>query len=115
MNIKELKSYLGCDDAFLILLMQKFIDEVNEIVATINTAAAVAEWGVVKTNAHKMLSSVRIFEMKEIIAILEKLEMEAESGKNTDIIKTKVKELSAHTEKIISDMAVSLQKIKSTQ
>ena len=31
MNIEELKSYLNCDDAFLISLMDKFVEEVVDI------------------------------------------------------------------------------------
>jgi hypothetical protein len=73
MNIKELKDYLNCDNAFLISLMQKFIDEVLEMTATINAATNLKDWATVKANAHKMLSSVRIFEMQEIIAVLEKI------------------------------------------
>jgi hypothetical protein len=114
MNIKELKSYLNCDDAFLISLMQKFIDEVTEITTTIKTASNNKNWGIVKTNAHKMLSSVRIFEMQEIISLLEKLEIEAEGRKNEDVIEKDVEKLLILTEKIIYDIQISLEEIKAT-
>jgi hypothetical protein len=112
MNIQELKGYLNCDDAFLISIMQKFIDEVIEITATIKTAANNKDWGTVKTNAHKMLSSVRIFEMKEVIGVLEKLEIEAGGRKDEDIIKKDVERLFVLIEKIILDMKTSLEEVK---
>jgi hypothetical protein len=63
MNIRELKDYLNCDDAFLISLMENFVEEVKEMTSKINDATIHENWKVVKLNAHKMLSSVRIFEM----------------------------------------------------
>ncbi|HXU27325.1 MAG TPA: Hpt domain-containing protein [Bacteroidia bacterium] len=115
MNIKELKNYLNCDDAFLISLMQKFIDEVVEITATIKTASNKKDWQTIKTNAHKMLSSVRIFEMKEIIIVLEKLEIEAEGKKNPDVIKQDVEILLDLTEKVIRDVEIGLEEIKAVK
>jgi HPt (histidine-containing phosphotransfer) domain-containing protein len=112
MNIKELKSYLNCDDAFLISIMQKFIDEVIEITTIIKTAANNEDWRTIKINAHKMLSSVRIFEMQEIIAVLERLEVEADGKKNPDIIKTDVEKLSKLIEKVIYDVKAGLEEIK---
>ncbi|HKC68758.1 MAG TPA: Hpt domain-containing protein [Bacteroidia bacterium] len=114
MNIKELKNYLNCDDAFLISLMEKFIDEVIEITSIIQTATANKDWETVKANAHKMLSSVRIFEMQEIILVLEKLEIEAGGQKNTEIIKQDVEKLSKLINKVIYDMKAGLEEIKTT-
>ena len=115
MNIQELKNYLNCDDAFLISLMQKFIDEVIEITITIKTAANDKDWSTVKINAHKMLSSVRIFEMQEIIAVLEKLEIEAEGKKNADLIKKDIEKLSNLIEKVIYDVRTGLEEIKAVK
>jgi HPt (histidine-containing phosphotransfer) domain-containing protein len=115
MDIKELKNYLNCDDAFLISLMQKFIDEVTEITTTIKGATVNEDWIVVKSNAHKMLSSVRIFEMQEIIVVLENIEIEAEEKKNPDTIKKGVEKLSTLIEKVICDVKISLEEIKSVK
>ncbi|HXD94782.1 MAG TPA: hypothetical protein VNX01_16360 [Bacteroidia bacterium] len=115
MNIQELKGYLNCDDAFLISIMQKFIDEVIDITATIKTATNNKDWGIVKTNAHKMLSSVRIFEMKEIIVVLEKLEIEAGGRQDEGLIKKDVEKLFVLVEKIILDMEAGLEEIKAVK
>jgi len=115
MNIQELKNYLNCDDAFLLSIMQKFIDEVIEITAIIKTATNNKDWVTVKINAHKMLSSVRIFEMQEIITVLEKLEIEAEAKKNADIIKKDVEKLSNLIEKVIYDVRAGLEEIKAVK
>jgi HPt (histidine-containing phosphotransfer) domain-containing protein len=115
MNIKELKSYLNCDDAFLISLMQKFIDEVAEITTIIKTAASNEDWKTVKTQAHKMLSSVRIFEMQEIIAVLEKLEIDADAAKNPDAIKKGVEQLLSLAAQTIYDITNSLGEIKAVK
>lgn len=111
MNIKELKNYLNCDDTFLISLMQKFIEEVSEITTTIKAAASNKDWKTVKTNAHKMLSSVRIFEMKEIIDVLEKLEIEADGKKDANVIIKDVEKLSSLIKKVIHDVKIGLKEI----
>lgn len=111
MNIQELKNYLNCDDTFLTMLMQKFIDEVAEITATLKTAAANNEWAIVRSNAHKMLSSVRIFEMREIIVVLEKIEIEAEAKKKPEIITKDINKLSILIDKVINDMKTAIEEI----
>ena len=95
--------------------MQKFIEEVTEITSTIKNASNNKDWGIVKTNAHKMLSSVRIFEMQEIIALLEKIEIEAEGRKNQDVIEKDVEKLSGLIEKVIYDVKTELEEIKAVK
>lgn len=112
MNIQELKNYLNCDDVFLVGLIQKFIEEVNEIVTTIKMAANGGDWPTVKSNAHKMLSSVRIFDMVEIIDVLEKLEIEAEGKKDADSINKYVIKLLTLSENAINDMNRGLKEIE---
>ena len=81
----------------------------------IKTATSNKDWATVKINAHKMLSSVRIFEMQEIISILEKIEIESEGEKNAYIIEQDVEKLSGLVERVIYDVKIGLNKIKTSE
>src|SRR5438270_7233476 len=113
MDIQELKKYLNCDDAFLASLIQKFIEEVSAITKTIDKAATEGKWDIVRSNAHKMLSSVRIFDIKELIKTLETLEIEAGDANNIPKLKTEVNNLSALVNTSITEMHKTLEEINS--
>jgi HPt (histidine-containing phosphotransfer) domain-containing protein len=111
MDILELKNYLNCDNNFLESIIQKFIAEVQEITKTIEIAAAAEKWPVVKLNAHKMLSSVKIFEINELIILLEKIEISAEKQKNIPQLKKDVEKLIGLSAKAILDVQTALEEL----
>jgi hypothetical protein len=111
MNIPELKKYLNCDNKFLVSIIDKFIEEVTETTQIMETASINKKWEVVRLSAHKMLSSVRIFELKEIIGILEKIEIEAEKQNNYTLIEEEVKKFSILIKKIIDEMKITMEEL----
>ena len=110
MNIQELKKYLNCDNKFLASIIDKFIEEAAEIM---KTASANKKWEAVRASAHKMLSSVRIFELKEIIVILEKIEIEVETQNNYALIEEEVKKFTILIKKVIDEMKITIEELDS--
>lgn len=112
MDINGLKIYLNCDNAFLESIIQKFIVEVREITKTIENEAENQKWKLVKVNAHKMLSSVKIFEISELILLLEKIELQAEEEINIPELKHNIGVLGPLVEKTIEDMRSSFEELQ---
>jgi HPt (histidine-containing phosphotransfer) domain-containing protein len=111
MNIPELKKYLNCDNKFLASIIHKFIEEVMEVTETMEAASHNKKWEAVRLNAHKMLSSVRIFELKEIVVILEKIEIDVEKHHNYDVIEQEVKKLSVLIKEVVDEMKITVKEL----
>jgi hypothetical protein len=60
-----------------------------------------------------MLSSVRIFELKEIIVILEKIEIEVETQNNYALIEEEVKKFTILIKKVIDEMKITIEELDS--
>jgi HPt (histidine-containing phosphotransfer) domain-containing protein len=103
-NVNELKDFLGCDDAFIYQLMEKFIQETKEGVDRLNTASREKEWHTVKLVAHKMLSSTRIFKFDQMNEILEKIEVMAENKVNLEKIPELIREFESAWRQAIEEM-----------
>ncbi|MGZ3862216.1 MAG: Hpt domain-containing protein [Bacteroidia bacterium] len=104
MNIAELKDYLNCDNNFLEGIIEKFIEESRAITAVITESSKAENWEAVRLNAHKMLSSVKIFEINELIGLLEKLEKESGNESKRPELKEEIKNLGVLVEKSIHDL-----------
>lgn len=111
MDIEALKSYLNCDNAFLSGLIQKFIDEVRGILAQMEEAGKKENWPVIRANAHKMLSSVRIFELTELVEILERMEISAASAAHTTQMQTDLTKLLGLADLAIKDMQAAMEEL----
>jgi len=112
MDILGLKEYLHCDDAFLKSINQKIVEEVKKIKKNIEKAATEENWQTVKLNAHKMLSSVKIFEMNELVSLLEKIEINANSKNNIPGLKKDIENLYIQVEKVIPEMQLASEKLQ---
>ena len=108
MDTEKLKKYLDCDNSFLSTLIQKFISEVTEITGNIEKASRKGEWLLVKSNAHKMLSSVKIFEIEKLIVILEKIEINSAEAKNTNELKKDIEQLIIEVKKVLHKTQIAL-------
>jgi len=111
MNIPRLKTHLNCDDVFLASIIKKFIEEVKEITRTIEEVAVNGKWTVVKLNAHKMLSSAKIFELDKLTLLLEKIEIDAETENNIGELNEDIKKLTHLVEREIIDLQTTLEKL----
>jgi HPt (histidine-containing phosphotransfer) domain-containing protein len=79
-NINGLKESLNCDEVFLMHLMEKFMLESGEDTSRLKRASIESNWSQVRSIAHKMLSSTRIFNIDELSTLLEKIETTAEKN-----------------------------------
>jgi HPt (histidine-containing phosphotransfer) domain-containing protein len=111
MDIEGLKSYLNCDNTFLASLIQKFMDEVGGITSLMEEAGKKGDWPVIKAGAHKMLSSVRIFELTELIEVLEQLEIEAAEPNDTNKIRTDLERMRSLVGLTMKDMHTTLEEL----
>ncbi|MEO6303997.1 MAG: Hpt domain-containing protein [Bacteroidia bacterium] len=113
MDIQALKIYLNCDNSFLLSLVQTFIEEAREITRKIELAWQNENQKSIKLNAHKLLGSVRILELTELIGLLEKIEIHASEKLRSNEMENQIKQLSASVEKVIYDMNVTLEELES--
>lgn len=111
MNIPALKQYLNCDNDFLESIINKFIEESRKITADIKEAAKAGNWKQVGLSAHKMLSSVKIFEITDLISLLEKLEKESAIESKHAELKTAIEDLSILNEKAIAEMQAAFTEL----
>ncbi|MGZ3903499.1 MAG: Hpt domain-containing protein [Bacteroidia bacterium] len=112
MDIAELKQYLNCDNNFLESIVRKFIEESRAITAAINEGLANGNWETIRLNAHKMLSSVKIFEIKELIAVLDRLEKEAGIEDKREELKSEIDKLNILVEKSIKELETAFAELK---
>ena len=73
-QIEELKSYLECDDNFLLELLEQFRTESSICKQELQQGLQEMDLVKVKSTAHRMLSSTRIFGFDTLTAVLEKLQ-----------------------------------------
>lgn len=74
----ELKQQLACDDTFLALLAGKFISETDKELLRIRVALEQRDVYLAGRIAHKILGSARIFNLEEMIGLLETIEDRSE-------------------------------------
>lgn len=86
----QLKEFLGCDDEFLMQLMEAFLKESGDGVTRLKSAASDSNWPLVKATSHKMLSSTRIFDIGDLSTLLEEIEKMASIGTEGEAIKGKI-------------------------
>lgn len=77
LNIKHIKNTLDCDDSFIVTLFKSYLKESDECVNNIEKGLQDQDWSLIKGAAHKMLSSTRIFDLKELTNALESIEENA--------------------------------------
>ena len=89
-NIDEMKDFLGCDDTFVFSLLKTFIKESADGLSKLKSATASGDWPMVRAMPHKMLSSVRILNLSEMVTVLTEMEIIAESQKGVEQIPEKL-------------------------
>lgn len=92
-DLEKIKSFLDCDDAFIVQLFQSFIEESTECINIIENAFNSKEWKKIRGATHKMLGSARIFEMDQLSELLEQIETDAGNETNLDNLKEKIDQL----------------------
>lgn len=113
MDIQALKNYLNCDNVFLLNLVQTFIEEATTITKKIELALQNENAKSIQLNAHKLLSSVRILELSDLVSLLEKIETTSSTHPNSPELKTLVKQLNPSVEKAIYDLQITLEELES--
>lgn len=109
-NADQLKEFLGCDDEFLVQLMQTFLKESAESINRLKTATGTNNWPLVKATAHKILSSTRIFNIGEMSNVLEEIEKMAEKSVNVEQIPAKVQVIEQSWQTAAAEIKAFLQK-----
>lgn len=110
-NVISLKNYLHCDNVVLKSIIKKFIEEAGSITRNIKKACAEANWPSVRQDAHKMLSSVKIFEFSDLAALLEKIETDAERKTNIADIRQNVEKLESEMDHLLPEMAITMEEL----
>jgi len=103
LNIADIRNYTGTDDEFIVKLFDKFLAHVRDDMANLKLQTEAKNWNVVKSASHQMLSSARIFSMKKIIELHEKIEKDCINNL-TDNVPEMVNELTRLYEEAISEI-----------
>jgi len=103
LDLEKIKASLDCDDAFVAQLFDSYITESTECVEGIQKAFDTKEWNKVGGAAHKMLGATRIFDVAELINLLDEIKTDAEKETHLDTIGEKIDKLKVlHKESIES-------------
>lgn len=112
MDVQALKNYLNCDNSFLINLIHKFIEELNDTTKKITLAWQNQNLTSIKLNAHKLLSSVRTLQLTELAIALEKIETGAASKNSSPELEEEIKQLDISVKKVISDLRFTIAELE---
>ncbi len=112
MDIQALKNYLNCDNDFLLSLAHKFVEELNDTTNKITLAWQNQNLTSIKLNAHKLLSSVRTLQLKELAISLEKIENSAASKTISPELEEEIKQLDISVKKVINDMRLTIEELE---
>ncbi len=112
MNIQALKTYLNCDNGFLLSLVQKFVEELNDTTNKITLAWQNQNLTSIKLNAHKLLSSVKVMQLKELTLSLEKIETGAASKHISSELEEDIKQLDIQVKKVINDLQLTIEELE---
>jgi len=113
MDVQALKNYLNCDNSFLLGLVQTFVEDLADTTNKITLAWQNQNLTSIKLNAHKLLSSVKTFQLKELGMLLEKIETAAATKNSTPQLGEEIKQLSISVQKVIKEMHITMQELES--
>lgn len=113
MDIQALKNYLNCDNSFLSGLVGTFVEDLSDSTNKITLAWQNQNLTSIKLNAHKLLSSVKTFQLKELSMLLEKIETAAATKKSTPQLGEEIRQLSISVQKVIKDMRLTIEELDS--
>lgn len=103
LNIAEIREYTGTDDDFIVKLFDKFLAHIRNDISNLKLNTEAKNWESVKKISHSLLSSARIFGLKEISVIHEKIEIDCSSN-HPDNIPGMVAEISKLYDEVVSEM-----------
>lgn len=99
LKIERMKSSLECDDAFIKKLFDGYAKESLVCIQLLDSSLTDKDWKKMRGAAHKLIGSSQIFELDEMVEILETIEQDAEQVTNLDTLKERVDKLKIlHTE-----------------
>ncbi len=103
LDIAAIRDYTGTDDAFIVKLFDKFLEHIRFDISKLKESTKNANWDGVKSSSHVMLSSARIFALKELIVLHEQIERNCINN-TPENIPGMVDELSKLYEEVITEM-----------
>lgn len=103
-DIENLKQFLGSDEEFIAILMDKFLQEIPKEAEKLKAFTKKADWPGVRAVSHKMLSSTKIFNLEQLTSVLQQIEKISESGTNTGQIPGLVSEFEIECKNVIEEM-----------
>ncbi len=112
-DIENLKQFLGSDEGFIAVLMEKFIQEIPKEGKNLKTQAKERDWKRVRASSHKMLSSTKIFNLDELTSILQQIEKFSETQTNLEEIPGLISKFELYCKKVLEEMEQSKEVLES--
>lgn len=112
MNLDFLDKFTGGDQELAVQLIEIFIKQAPEAIQKIEAALSVSDWKEVHAVAHKIKSSIAIFELGELKKIVTNIEEYARDREHLDLIPRLFSEFREGVRHALRDLEAELKKIK---
>jgi CheY-like chemotaxis protein len=112
MNLEFLDKFTGGDQELAIQLIEIFLKQVPEAIQKIDVALSSSNWKEVHAVAHKIKSSIAIFELGELKKIVTNIEEYARDKENLELIPRLFSEFREGIRISIRDLETELKKFK---
>jgi HPt (histidine-containing phosphotransfer) domain-containing protein len=109
LNIQDIRDYTGADDVFIVKLFDKFLEHINNDIAKLKKETEAQNWNAVKAVSHQMLSSARIFSLKQMAVLHEQIEKDCINN-TTD----KVPEMVVEMVELYEEAILEIKALKNT-
>ncbi|MBK7571235.1 MAG: tetratricopeptide repeat protein [Bacteroidetes bacterium] len=112
MNLEFLDKFTGGDQELAMQLVEIFLKQAPEAIQKIEAALSASNWKEVHAVAHKIKSSVAIFELGELKKIITNIEEYARDREHLDLIPRLFSEFREGIRYALRDLEAELKKIK---
>lgn len=111
LEIEKIKTFLDCDNAFVVTLFKSYLTESADCIKNLEIGLENNDWKLVKGAAHKMLSSTRIFNFKELTNTLMNIEKFSMEPEQRHLISEQVKTLERNQNSYINEIKKSINEL----
>ncbi len=112
MGLEHLEKYTGGDSELTIQLIEIFLKQVPEAIQKLNKSISAQDWKETHAVAHKIKSSVAIFELNELKKLIINIEEYARDREHLDKIAPAFSAFREGTRKVIRNLEAELKKLK---
>jgi signal transduction histidine kinase/CheY-like chemotaxis protein/HPt (histidine-containing phosphotransfer) domain-containing protein len=112
MNLDFLEKFTGGDQELTIQLIEIFLKQVPEAIQKLNHSIAKKNWKETHATAHKLKSSISVFELSELKKLITNIEEYARDGENLETIPNAFSAFREGSRVVVRNLEAELRKLK---